>query len=67
MAAAVFTVVYIWGGMVAMPHYIFLASVETIACAGIVWGAWGMRQTETATETEAAVVRPSAATSVPAR
>jgi uncharacterized membrane protein YhaH (DUF805 family) len=65
MGAAVLTVVYIWGGMVAMPHYIFIATVETIACVSIAWGAWGMRQEKT--DTEAAVIRPSAATSVPAR
>jgi len=63
MGAAVFTVAYVWGGMVAMPHYIFFATIQTIACAGIAWGAWGMRHADSTS----AVVRPGAATSVPAR
>jgi len=31
---------YIWGGMASYPHYIFIASVETICLLLIVWFAW---------------------------
>jgi hypothetical protein len=33
-------IAYIWGGMASYPHYIFIASVETICLLLIVWFAW---------------------------
>ena len=30
-------IAYIWGGMVSYPHYIFIASVETLCLLLIVW------------------------------
>ena len=33
-------IAYIWGGMVSYPHYIFIASVETLCLLLIVWFAW---------------------------
>jgi hypothetical protein len=44
IGVAVYTVAYIWGGMVPMPHYIFFAAMQTIACASIAWGAWGLTE-----------------------
>jgi hypothetical protein len=63
IGVAVYTLIYIWGGMVVMPHYIFFAAIQTIACASIAWGAWGMREPEAA---PADVRSTAAATSVPA-
>ena len=34
------TIAYIWGGMSSYPHYIFIASVETLCLLLIVWFAW---------------------------
>lgn len=36
----VFTIVYIWVGRSAYPHYTFIATVETICLLLIVWNAW---------------------------
>jgi len=33
-------IAYIWGGMASYPHYIFIASVETLCLLLIVWFAW---------------------------
>jgi Family of unknown function (DUF6326) len=41
IAVSVFTVVYIWGGgVLSLPHYIFIASLETAGCLYIAWTAW---------------------------
>lgn len=40
IVVAVYTIVYVLGGMYMQPHYIFLASMETIAGIAIVWTAW---------------------------
>ena len=41
IAVSIFTVVYIWGGgALSMPHYIFIASLETAGCLYIAWTAW---------------------------
>ena len=41
IGVGVFTIVYIWGGgVLSMPHYIFVASLETAACLYIAWTAW---------------------------
>lgn len=34
------TIAYIWGGMATYPHYIFIASVETLCLLLIIWFAW---------------------------
>jgi hypothetical protein len=34
------TIAYIWGGGVSYPHYIFIATVETICLLLIIWSAW---------------------------
>ncbi len=33
-------IAYIWGGMASYPHYLFIASVETLCLLLIVWFAW---------------------------
>lgn len=35
----IITIVYIWGGMVSYPHYIFIASIETLCLLLIIWNA----------------------------
>jgi len=40
------TIAYIWGGMSSYPHYIFIASVQTICLLLIVWFAWKWRNPE---------------------
>ena len=40
------TIAYIWGGMASYPHYIFIASVETICLLLIIWFAWTWRNVE---------------------
>jgi hypothetical protein len=44
LVAAAFTVAYILGmGSMTAPHYIFIAGIETLACALIAWTAWRLR------------------------
>ena len=44
LAAAVFTVVYVWGmGSPIEPHYAFIAAVETLGCVLIARSAWTWR------------------------
>ncbi|NUM44072.1 MAG: hypothetical protein HUU38_05140 [Anaerolineales bacterium] len=38
--AAIITMAYIWGGMASYPHYLFIASVETLCLLLIIWFAW---------------------------
>ena len=40
------TIAYIWGGMASYPHYIFIASVETICLLLIIGFAWMWRNVE---------------------
>jgi hypothetical protein len=40
------TIAYIWGGAVSYPHYIFIATVETLCLLLIVWFAWKWRNVE---------------------
>ena len=40
------TIAYIWGGMSSYPHYIFIATVETICLLLIIWFAWKWRNVE---------------------
>ncbi len=44
--AAVITIAYIWGGMATYPHYIFIASVETLCLLLIIGFAWTWRNVE---------------------
>jgi len=46
IVAAIVTIAYIWGGMAAIPHYIFIATVETLCLLLIVWFAWKWRNVE---------------------
>ena len=39
-------IAYIWGGAAAYPHYIFIASVETLCLLLIVGFAWAWRNVE---------------------
>ena len=36
---SIITIIFIWGGMSAYPHYIFIACIETIALVSIFWTA----------------------------
>ena len=40
------TIAYIWGGMASYPHYIFIATVETICLLLIIGFAWMWRNPE---------------------
>jgi hypothetical protein len=42
----VVTIAYIWGGMASDPHYLFIATVETLCLVLIVWFAWTWRNVE---------------------
>ena len=46
IVVSIFIIAYIWGGGVSYPHYIFIASVETICLLLIVWFAWKWRNVE---------------------
>jgi hypothetical protein len=38
------TVGYVWGaGALDLPHYVFFASLETLACSYVAWSAWRWR------------------------
>jgi hypothetical protein len=43
---AIVIIAYIWGGMASYPHYIFIASVETLCLLLIVWFAARWRNLE---------------------
>ena len=43
----VVTIAYIWGGMASYPHYIFIATVETLCLLLIIGFAWTWRNVET--------------------
>ena len=46
MAVSIVTIAYIWGGMASYPHYIFIATVETICLLLIIGLAWTWRNVE---------------------
>jgi hypothetical protein len=46
IVVGIVTIAYIWGGMSSYPHYIFIASVETLCLLLIVWFAWKWRTVE---------------------
>ena len=39
-------IAYIWGGMASYPHYIFIATVETLCLLLIIWFAWTWHNVE---------------------
>jgi hypothetical protein len=41
-----FTIVYIWAGRAAYPHYTFIAAVETVCLLLVVWNAWTWTERE---------------------
>ena len=46
IVASLVTIAYIWGGMASYPHYIFIASVETLCLLLIIGFAWIWRNPE---------------------
>lgn len=46
IVASIATIAYIWGGMASYPHYIFIATVETLCLLLIIGFAWTWRNTE---------------------
>ena len=46
IVAGIVTIAYIWGGMASYPHYIFIASVETLCLLLIIGFAWTWRNVE---------------------
>jgi hypothetical protein len=46
IVVGIVTIAYIWGGMSSTPHYIFIATVETLCLLLIVWFAWKWRNVE---------------------
>ena len=46
IVAGIVTIVYIWGGAASYPHYIFIATVETLCLMLIIGFAWTWRNVE---------------------
>lgn len=46
IVVGVITIAYIWGGMASYPHYIFIATVETLCLLLIIRFAWMWRNVE---------------------
>jgi len=46
IVVGIITIAYIWGGMASYPHYIFIASVETLCLLLIIWFAWNWHNIE---------------------
>lgn len=47
IGVSAFTIVYIWGGgVLSMPHYIFIATLETAGLLYIGWTAWRRLESE---------------------
>ena len=46
IVVGIVTIAYIWGGMASYPHYIFIATVETLCLLLIVGFAWTWRNIE---------------------
>ena len=44
--AGIVTIAYIWGGMASYPHYIFIATAETLCLLLILWFAWTWQNIE---------------------
>jgi len=43
---SIITIVFVVGGGVSLPHYIFVATVEVICLLLIIWNAWKWRNVE---------------------
>jgi hypothetical protein len=46
IVVGIITIAYIWGGMATYPHYIFIATVETLCLLLIIGFAWNWRNVE---------------------
>jgi len=46
IVVGIITIAYIWGGMASYPHYIFIATIETLCLLLIVGLAWTWRNVE---------------------
>ena len=46
IVVGIVTIAYIWGGMASYPHYIFIATVETLCLLLIIGFAWTWRNVE---------------------
>ena len=46
IVVGIVTIAYIWGGMASYPHYIFIATVETLCLLLIIGFAWKWRNVE---------------------
>jgi len=46
IVVAIVTIAYIWGGMASYPHYLFIATVETLCLLLIIGFAWAWRNVE---------------------
>jgi hypothetical protein len=46
IVVGIVNIAYIWGGMTTYPHYIVIATVETLCLLLIVWFAWKWRNVE---------------------
>lgn len=46
MAVSIITIAYVWGGAASHPHYIFIASAETLCLLLIIGIAWTWRKVE---------------------
>jgi hypothetical protein len=46
IGVGIFTIIYVWGGMSAYPHYIAMAIIETILALSIIWIAWTWKNNE---------------------
>jgi hypothetical protein len=46
IVVGIFAIIYVWGGMSAYPHYIAVATIETILALSIVWISWTWKDNE---------------------
>jgi hypothetical protein len=46
IVVGIVTIAYIWGGAASYPHYIFIATIETLCLLLIIWFAWTWRNPE---------------------
>jgi hypothetical protein len=47
ISVGVFTIIYVWGGMSPYPHYIAIATIETVLAMIIIYIAWKWKNNET--------------------
>lgn len=46
IGVGIFTIIYVWGGMSPYPHYIAIATIETVLALVIIWIAWTWKKDE---------------------